>query len=886
MSTCAKCGAALPPQAVFCGDCGAPVSSAPSTDDTWTVGADPACDIVLSHPSVSRRHLEVRKGDNGDLHIRDLGSANGTYINARRIQTATVGLHDSLQLGLLPVPVRSLLREFVPTPSQVGRTLTIGRTSANDLTLDLPVVSSQHAEIRASPKGLEIRDTSSTNGTYVNGHRTQGWALVPREATLHLGSYRVLDSQRNQWLQALQTGTPTGAEDAVKVTLGARILVGRDPQCDIVIDHPTVSWQHARLETTNGRTTLADLKSTNGTFVNGSRIQRSNVTADDEIMVGRVPLRLEQGRVVAPRQYRGEVRLDVDAVCRDLTKGPAAGKRILDSVSLSVFPGELVALMGPSGAGKTTLLEILTGQRAPSSGKVFLNGNNLHQNRDRFADSIGYVPQEDVMHRDLTVFEVLYNAARLRLPGDIPNTGIRAHVDKLIGRMGLSHIRDSTIGGEQVRGISGGQRKRVNIALELIDEPPLLFLDEPTSGLDATSTLEVLQILRNLADDGTTIIMTIHQPRIEAFRMVDNLLLLAKGGLLAYYGPATPHAADYFATRSPIRRDPQTNPADYVLDTLDPADSALARAAQSWQSDYRSSDLHRSYVTSRRTGTDHDLQITATSRGGRAGRSVASQMVTLTQRYALRKRRDTDALVLQALQPLVVGVLLALTFYDVDWPQLMPSEGLQASNKAHAIIFLVAATAFWLGCSNVARELVAERAVFRRESMAGVSTFAYLGSKVLVQLGIGTLQVGTLAALIWTSLALESSVLMAFPILILTLLSGTGVGMLVSATVRTEVTAISTLPLLLLPQLILAGYLQLYRELSEALQILSSLMPIRWAFEALLQTEYEAVDGDVLYDLEATIGFTNSLHISIVILCLFCCTTLFATYVRLRATRP
>jgi ABC-type multidrug transport system ATPase subunit len=572
---------------------------------------------------------------------------------------------------------------------------------------------------------------------------------------------------------------------------------------------------------------------------------------------------------------------------------------ILEDVSVTVFPGEMVALMGPSGAGKTTLLEVLTGQRRPSSGSVLVNGIDLHNQRASIADRIGYVPQEDVMHRDLTVFEVLHYAARLRLPSDLPDAAVRDHVERLLTRMGLAHIRDTLIGGENVRGVSGGQRKRVNIALELLTEPPLLFLDEPTSGLDATSTLEVLSVLRGLADEGKTILMTIHQPRIEAFRLMDMLLLLAKGGKLAYFGPGAPGAAEYFGARSSISQSAESNPADYALDVLDPANESAAKPPSYWQSEYRNSTQHKSYVTSRAGDTKSaEIQPPRAAFGRR--RSFLSQTITLTQRIVARKARDATALTLQVLQPVIVGGLLAWIFHEVEvgdmkWPvkgadaadaaaamigQATPD--LQAANKIHAVLFLVAATAFWLGCSNVARELVAERPVFRRERMAGLSTLAYLSSTFVVQAVIGLAQVTVLSVMVWAALPLSSSVLAGTAIAWLTLASGIGVGMLISATVRSEVTAISSLPLLLLPQLMLAGYLQLYRDLSDPLKALAAITPVRWAFSALIALEYEAAEP--LYKMSEAIGFDEAIEIAPSILLTSVVILLGATYARLATT--
>lgn len=879
MIACGVCGAKVDGRSRFCGECGAPVDAHPVALSSWTVGSGDDVDIRMDHPSVSRRHLEVRPGSTADrLVLRDLGSSNGTYFRALRIAEVEVSVDDTVQLGLLPVPVRRFVRPTTLAPPS-ARSLVIGRDLEVPARVDLPTVSGRHAELRLGAGGLEVRDLGSKNGTFVDGVRITDWARIPPAARLQLGSYRIPEAQLDAWRRTVSGEDPASA-GAVPVALTGTITIGRDPASDVVIDHAAISWHHARIETrSNGKTRIVDLNSTNGVFVDDKRVRSASIGPGARVRLGSVPLEVRPGDLVAPTHFRGEIRLDVADVSRELPNG----RVILDNVSLTIFPGELVALMGPSGAGKTTLLEILTGQRTPSSGQVLVNGRDVAH----ATSPVGYVPQEDVMHRDLTVYEVLYHAARLRLPSDLPAAAVREHVERLLDRMGLAHVRDTLIGGEHVRGISGGQRKRVNIAIELITEPPLLFLDEPTSGLDATSTLEVLQVLHSLASDGKTIVMTIHQPRVEAFQLFDMVVLLAKGGKLAYYGPAIPDVLHYFRRRSKVPAGPQTNPADYALDALDPPNAEHFRSPADWQRDYRSSEEHQTYVAARSAPS-------AAPPAGPPSRSVpsgAAQAVTLLLRLGLRKLRDRTALALQVLQPSVVGLLLWSIFSDIEWPFRVDGEVVEAmtdhlrtqqlANKAHVVVFLVAATTFWLGCSNVARELVAERPVFWRERMAGLSVGAYVAAHFLVQVAVGIAQVVILIALGWAPI-LDASPLQAGLLAWVALASGVGVGMLVSSLVRTEVTAISTLPLLLLPQLLLAGYLQTFEDMGEGLQWLAMGMPVQWAFQALLSAEYAAAQPH-FDNIEEVFGFPSwSTPVAPAVLGGFVVLTLTATFVRLR----
>jgi ABC-type multidrug transport system ATPase subunit/pSer/pThr/pTyr-binding forkhead associated (FHA) protein len=737
--------------------------------------------------------------------------------------------------------------------------LVVGREEPADIVLPYPMVSTRHLELRLSKGGLQIRDLGSTNGTFVDGHQVTPRVWVSAGQSLCLGSFKIPPARLSAWLAELQF-TPSQVRERLataSVPKDGAIVLGRAPDCDVVVDAAQVSWHHARIISKQGEWTVLDLGSANGTFVNGTRVRRGPLQPQDQLYLGSALVNLDEGRIAVAKSYQGEIRLDA----LDVTRALDSGQVILDKVGVSIYPGELVALMGPSGAGKTTLLEMLTGQRRPSEGQVLVNGVDLHDNRASLAERIGYVPQEDVMHRDLTVFEVLLHAAVMRLPGDLPRSAVVDHVDKLITRMGIAHIRDNLIGGEAVRGISGGQRKRVNIAIELITEPPLLFLDEPTSGLDSTSTLEVIQVLRALADSGKTIITTIHQPRIEAFERFDKLLLLTKGGRLAFFGPAMPDAGVYFSKRSGLPQPKGGNPSDYVIDALDPLDEVHKRQPQEWQLDYLKSPFYEDYVVKRRGDTD-DVVIVPPDRTAVRGQGGAARFANLFTRYLRRKLRDKTSLVIQLLQPLTISLLLGWLFFEEELPSageasMMPAD-LLVANGIHAALFLLATAAFWLGCSNVARELVSERPVFRRERRSGLSLPVYLASVFGLQMLIACIQTFILIALVWLLVDVQSETFLAsWGLLLVTAAAGISLGLLVSAASPNEVTAISLVPLLLLPQLMLSGYLKLFREMTDSQEMITNMIPLRWSFEVLAWLEYDASWGSSGPSLTEVIGFPD-----------------------------
>ncbi|MFT4976332.1 MAG: ABC-type multidrug transport system ATPase subunit/pSer/pThr [Myxococcota bacterium] len=842
---CAQCSAPQPPGARFCGQCGADAD--PSVPEgPITLGSAPDNRVVLEHDTVSGHHAVLEDLGGGQYRLRDLGSTNGTWVGGRKVSEATVSIRDMVQLGALPVRLGAALGSMVRAsarPVTGGRALVVGSDPASsDLVVPYPMVSRRHLRLEVTERGVQVTDLDSSNGTWIGGQRISS-ALLDGAAALQLGSYRVPSGVLDEWLLQLQQPA-----ERHPIPADGTIVIGRSPDVEVTIDSPVVSWRHARIRATGGAWVVEDLGSANGTFVNGARVRQAPVTAADTLSLGSHQLYLTPGAIRRPQPLDGGVKLDAVKLCRKLPDG----RQILNEVSISFCPGEFIAILGPSGAGKTTLLELLTGQRRPSSGQVRFNGADLHSRVSGLRDQIGYVPQEDIMHRDLTVEEVLGHTAAMRLPRDLPAAAVQARIDTVLTEMGLAHIRGRTIGGERVRGISGGQRKRVNIAIELLTEPPMLFLDEPTSGLDATSALEVMRVLRQLADRGKTVVLTIHQPRREAFDLLDHVLLLAVGGYLAYFGPAGDGSVAYCREHGRRLWSTEINPADFLIDSLEPADQSQRVPPEDWQGIYLRSSSYREYVHQRIEGSPSGTPLQPTRRRGLV-RQYANQLA----RYTRRKARDRVSLFILLAQAPIIGGLLAWLFSDVDGLSETLLLDPLASDGVTPTLFLLCAAAFWLGCSNVARELVADRPVFRRERMAGLSVLAYLSSIFTLQVMLVGLQTLVLGGLAWGLVSLSLlSLLPGLVVLFVTGVCGVSLGLLVSSLAPTEVTAISVVPLLLLPQLMLAGYLKAYGDLSVLQEVAANFIPLRWAFGGLAALEYHAADVESFFYADG-LGFPD-----------------------------
>jgi ABC-type multidrug transport system ATPase subunit/pSer/pThr/pTyr-binding forkhead associated (FHA) protein len=727
--------------------------------------------------------------------------------------------------------------------------LVVGSDPACDVSVVSDFVSARHCGVSPHPVGFLIEDLSSKNGVYVDGRRIDGSAVVAPGTNVTLGRSVPLPwdavQARLGMTEATGDRTMIGAgvpADFGPIDLGGRdgaYVLGRASSCDIRLAHPMVSARHARLTIHEGRARIGDLDSANGTFVNGRRINRvTTLQAGDAVSIGPVFLTLsEDGRRLAQRPNRGEVTIEARGV--GVTVGRS--KRLLAEVDLAILPGELVGLMGPSGAGKSTLISALNGYLPPREGGVAINGRDLYAQYDEFRGMIGYVPQDDIMHADLTVAEALYFTARLRLPADHSDAEIRTRIATVLADLGLTESAGTRIGNAERRGISGGQRKRVNVAMELLTDPPLLFLDEPTSGLSSEDALTLMQLLRRLADKGKTVILTIHQPSLDVYRLMDNLIVVGKdagsadGGRVAYYGPAFPDAIAFFTPED--RRGDDGGPpqsADGVLRGLG------RRPVGDWVTDYRRSPYHAIYVQNRLGASSVGRRRPLTRRRPAHG---LSQFFTLARRGLAVKLKDiwnTGILLLQApLIALLVGLLFGGKLSrHVDMKSFADVAGPTATT-----MFLLGVAAIWFGCSNAAREIVAEVAIYRRERMVGLGIPSYVASKLVVLGALCAFQCAVLLFIVGTFGRLAAPWSTLFLSLFAASCVGVAIGLLVSALARSGEVAAGVLPLVILPMVIFGGVLLPLPKLPSKplpMTVVAQVMPSRWAFESLMLPEAQA----------------------------------------------
>lgn len=679
--------------------------------------------------------------------------------------------------------------------------------------------------------GHQVVDLSSRTGTYVNGERFVG-GVRP----LTSGDSVAVGDEILQFVTADDVVLPPVELPSAPSELRMdrpRLMIGRDANCDIVLDHPTVSVQHAEIVAGPSGVRIKDVsRGGSGLRVNRQLVTRTFLQTGDEIAIG--PYRLVfDGALLQQRAAGRGMRLDAEGVRFDVGQ-----KTILEPTSLSVAPHELVAIIGESGAGKSTLIKSLCGVNRPTGGRVMIDGEPV---RTRLND-IGYVPQDEIVHRLLTVREALSYAAELRLPQDTPVEDRDAAVGRVLEEVGLTEHADT-----RVEDLSGGQRKRAGVAVELIDEPGLLFLDEPTTGLDPGLEHRMMLLFRSLADGGRALLLVTHATR--SLRLCDKVAVMGRGGLLCFYG-SPDEALEFFSIAH--------------FDDLYLAMEGVGAAE--WHA--RFTQLH---------GAPFSPPDAMAARGRVAPRrEIGPQASTLARRYAKLFFRDRRNLRILALQVPLLALGIALLFkrdvFARDGALTMPGEAAQ-------LLFLLVTVSVWFGAIAAAREIIKERTVLQREVAVGVRLQAYVASKVVLLFALTAAQAVALALIVLTLRPLHepgSAVVTVMFLLVMSAWGGVAMGLLVSAVVSSEDQASSFIPLILVPQLLFGGAIVPTHEMGFVMAALSKLIVAQWAFAGAGNTIHlqDRIDADPVFRTASRYGdhfFDIPAAAAVVVLGVFLC---------------
>ncbi|MET8452151.1 ATP-binding cassette domain-containing protein [Streptomyces sp. NPDC005209] len=640
----------------------------------------------------------------------------------------------------------------------------MGRDPQSDVVFQEAAVSWNHARTYWGGTSWVLEDLNSTNGTYGLGQR------ISLAEAGHGSVFRLGDRAGGPQLRF--TGQPT-PQDGAKAAAVTRI--GRSSDNDLVVSGTEVAPHHAEFRFTPAVHEIVDLGTPNGTYVNGRRVERARLRPDDTIMVGHRSFRLIGDQLRPSAETQDPPSLMV----RQLTaavKGSENDRTLLNEVTFTAPAKALVAVVGPSGSGKSTLLRALTGHQPHVKGEVLYNKQNVHEQFTELRHHIGIVPQHEILHPQLTVRSALRYAAQLRFHRATGPAERDRRVDEVLTELRLDLHAD-----QRITTLSGGQRKRVSVALELLTKPSLLILDEPTSGLDPCMDRDVMQLLRGLADDGRTVLVVTHS--VSELGLCDKVLVMAPGGSLAYDGPP-----------------------DEALEFLGHATWADVFSAfvqcpdHDWSREWRDSQQHDASATaSQQTHTQAATSCPSPDRAPTPPRWTA-QLSTLIRRHLAVMASDRGFVGLLAVLPVVLG--LAGTVIPADYGLRRRPDG-SPNVEAGTILVSLAISMCFMGAANSVRELVKERAIYERERAAGLSRSAYLTSKITV-LGLVTgLQGSILCALDLAPRALpdEGTVVHGSPMCELTfvvmLLGFTSMmcGLVISSLVRT---AEKTMPLLVL----------------------------------------------------------------------------------------
>jgi ABC-type multidrug transport system ATPase subunit/ABC-type transport system involved in multi-copper enzyme maturation permease subunit len=488
----------------------------------------------------------------------------------------------------------------------------------------------------------------------------------------------------------------------------------------------------------------------------------------------------------------------VEVVARGLRKTVRGGRCVLNDVSLVARPGELVAIVGGSGAGKTTLLEALAGVRPADEGQVLFDGVDLYANADAFRSVLGYVPQDDIIHAELPLERTLRYAAGLRLPASVP----RAELDGVV-RRALVALDLAERASVRVAALSGGQRKRASIAVELLTDPQVFFLDEPTSGLDPATDAELLRVLRGLAEAGSTVVFTTHA--VQDLAYCDKVAFLARDGHLAFFGAAD-EALAYF----------EVERVEEIYERL-----ARERTAADWA---------RRFEESRQAGPTAPTAGAPPS--GRSGAGFVRQWSVLTRRTFETLARNPLTVAILLGSPALVVALFVILFrpgaFDVEDPD--PSA-------ITMILFWITFGVFFFGLTYGLLQIVTERAIVRREHLVGQRLSAYLLAKVTVLvpflLVVVVLMLAVLRGLDRLPPAGADTYLAVGVTLALLGAASLTLGLLTSAAVVTPAQATLALPMLCFPAVLFSGAILPVKAMAAAGAAISAVMPDRWAFEAV-----------------------------------------------------
>jgi len=567
------------------------------------------------------------------------------------------------------------------------------------------------------------------------------------------------------------------------------VIIGSDHTANWQLKAPTIASHHSQLKRYRNHYWLENLDRHNHTFVNEQAIRRkTRLKRGDVFQIGPFSILFSSSCLYILARGNG-VNIQTQAISVDYGN-LLKSKNVLNDVSLSCQTGQIVALVGGSGAGKSTLMKALLGVTKVGRGQVRINGYDLQQKFNLYRTQIGYVPQDDIIHAQLTVNAVLRYACQLRLP---PKSPVREIVTRVLQQVDMLPVRNLP-----VRKLSGGQRKRVSIAVELLSDPKILFLDEPTSGLDPGLDRQLMRLLQNIAKDGRLVVLVTHAT--ENIGVCDRIAFLGPGGWLCYFG--SPNKAVSFFRNLKLAVNSFTD----IYTQLNKGDKfkQSETIAKYWKTKYLPS------ITAAISQKDANSQSSVRPRRPRA--LPIRQFFILSRRYLTLVLQDYRSVALSLLTAPIAIALITLAMPDEQPFVDMGGDSFTQAPLALRTLFIFTCAALWVGLSSAIQEIVKEASIYRRERLINLSIYPYVTSKLFVRALLALGQTALISLTILYVFESPSPEAISWPLglgitTLLTLIAASSLGLLISALVTSAASGNNMLPLVLLPQIIFSGVL-------------------------------------------------------------------------------
>ncbi|MEU3773798.1 FHA domain-containing protein [Streptomyces sp. NPDC032472] len=767
---------------------------------SYSLGRDPQGDVVIDDARVSWRHATIAWNGRG-WGIEDHGSTNGTYVHGARVQQTELVPGTPVHLG----------------NATDGPRLNLSVAGAAQHAHGVPhqAAPQQQAPAYQAPAQAQAPAYQAPVQGQAPAYQPpaqqpqQGWPQQHQPQPQH--QQPQFPHQQGAAAPAAQPGyggdrSPTTFH---QIAVGRVMRIGRALDNELVVSDLQVSRHHAEFRSTGGRFEIHDLGSHNGTYVNGQPLPKSGTAQlgpNDIVGVGHSTF-----RIVGDRLEEFVDSGDVSFSARHLTVTVDGGKQILKDVTFGVPEKSLIGVIGPSGSGKSTLLKALTGYRPADQGEVLYDNRNLYKQFAELRQRIGLVPQDDILHKELKVQTALKYAAKLRFPGDTAESERAARIDEVLRELKLDIHKD-----KKITALSGGQRKRVSVALELLTKPSLIFLDEPTSGLDPGMDRDVMQLLRGLADDGRTVLVVTHS--VAELSLCDKLLVMAPGGSVAYFGPPD-EALNFFG-----------------YSTWADVFSAFENYRDyDWAGRWKGSQHYQLYAADLDAVAPQQVAMQPQQMIPTKAQGWGDQLWTLMRRYLSVIASDRGFLALMVIMPAVIGIVS--TVIPAKFGLAPPTPPSRFNGDAGTIMLILAVGMCFSGSANSVRELIKERVIYERERATGLSRSAYLMSKVIVLGVITAFQSVIMCAIAFTPRKLPVEGVFTDPatelcISVIALgLTSMMFGLVISALVKTAEKTMPLLVMFAIVQVVFTGLLfQIYDK--PGLEQFAWLMPSRWAIAA------------------------------------------------------